>query len=266
MAGAGNSINETTTGICGFTGTAFVGTPVTNHNLIIGGSTSSTLTNVAPSATSGVPVISQGSSSDPAFGTAVVAGGGTGDTSFTAYAVVCGGTTSTGALQNVSGVGSSTNVLTSSGAGALPTWAAAPSGNVSQVTVTLTSAQIKALHATPIQIIAAPGAGTVINVINAWSKYTYGGTNVFVAGAAQIIELYYGTATVSITPMISNSNLTGTNSVYRYQSDSNITGVSLASVENVAINAYNAVATEISGNAANNNTLTITVFYTTFAI
>ena len=57
-------------------------------------------------------------------GTAVtVPFGGTGDTSFTAYSVICGGTTSTGALQNVSGVGTSGQVLTSSGAGALPVWA-----------------------------------------------------------------------------------------------------------------------------------------------
>ncbi len=64
-------------------------------------------------------------------GTAVdVAHGGTGDTSFTAYSVICGGTTSTGALQNVSGVGTSGQVLTSNGASALPTWQAAGSGTV----------------------------------------------------------------------------------------------------------------------------------------
>ncbi len=60
-------------------------------------------------------------------GTAVDAGhGGTGASSFTAYSVLCAGTTSAGIFQNVSGVGSSTNVLTSNGAGALPTWQAAP--------------------------------------------------------------------------------------------------------------------------------------------
>jgi hypothetical protein len=57
-----------------------------------------------------------------------VAGGGTGDASFTAYAVITGGTTSTGALQNVSGVGTSGQVLTSNGAGALPTWQAGGGG------------------------------------------------------------------------------------------------------------------------------------------
>lgn len=51
-----------------------------------------------------------------------VAQGGTGNTSFTAYSVICAGTTSTGAFQNVSGVGTSGQVLTSNGAAALPTW------------------------------------------------------------------------------------------------------------------------------------------------
>lgn len=56
--------------------------------------------------------------------------GGTGDSSFTAYAVLAGGTTSTGALQQVSGLGSSGQVLTSNGAGALPTWQPASSGTM----------------------------------------------------------------------------------------------------------------------------------------
>jgi hypothetical protein len=53
-----------------------------------------------------------------------VAQGGTGVTSTTAYAVVCGGTTSTGNLQSIAGVGTSGQVLTSNGAGALPTFQA----------------------------------------------------------------------------------------------------------------------------------------------
>jgi len=55
-------------------------------------------------------------------GTLPVANGGTGATSQTAYAVLTGGTTSTGAYQSVASVGTSGQVLTSGGAGALPTW------------------------------------------------------------------------------------------------------------------------------------------------
>lgn len=117
-----NSINEATTGISGFTGTAFVGTAVNQYNILAGGATTSTLSNIAPSATSGIPLVSGGSAANPSFTTAVVAGGGTGDTSFTAYAVIAGGTTSTGALQSVASVGTSGQVLTSNGAGALPTF------------------------------------------------------------------------------------------------------------------------------------------------
>jgi len=51
-----------------------------------------------------------------------VSQGGTGVSSATAYAVITGGTTSTGAFQTVSGTGTSGQVLTSNGAGALPTW------------------------------------------------------------------------------------------------------------------------------------------------
>lgn len=70
MAGAANAINEGTTGICGFTGTAFTGTAATNHAVIVGGSTSSTLSNVGPTATAGQVLQSAGSSADPAFSTA----------------------------------------------------------------------------------------------------------------------------------------------------------------------------------------------------
>jgi hypothetical protein len=60
-----------------------------------------------------------------------VADGGTGVSSFTAYSVILGGTTTTGSLQNVSGLGTSGQVLTSAGAGAIPTWST-PSGGVTR--------------------------------------------------------------------------------------------------------------------------------------
>lgn len=55
-------------------------------------------------------------------GTGNVAQGGTGNTTFTPYSVICAGTTSTGAFQNVSGLGTSGQVLQSNGSGSLPTW------------------------------------------------------------------------------------------------------------------------------------------------
>jgi hypothetical protein len=57
-----------------------------------------------------------------------VAQGGTGRASTTAYAVICGGTTSTSAEQSIAGVGTTGQVLTSNGAGALPTFQDAAGG------------------------------------------------------------------------------------------------------------------------------------------
>ena len=48
--------------------------------------------------------------------------GGTGVRSTTTYAVLCGGTTSTNPIQSIASVGTAGQVLTSNGAGALPTF------------------------------------------------------------------------------------------------------------------------------------------------
>lgn len=50
-----------------------------------------------------------------------VAKGGQGNASLTAYAPICGGTTTTGAVQSIASVGAAKQVLTSNGAGMLPT-------------------------------------------------------------------------------------------------------------------------------------------------
>lgn len=63
-----------------------------------------------------------------------VADGGTGKSSHTAYGVLCGGTTGSGNLQSVPGLGTSGQTLTSNGAGALPTWQDAASGQWDLIT------------------------------------------------------------------------------------------------------------------------------------
>ncbi len=128
------------------------------------GNGSNALNSVNVSIGTGIPLVSNGLSVNPSFSTASVQGGGTGKTSFTSYAVICGGTTSTGVLQNVSGVGTSGQVLTSSGAAALPVWAA--SGAIKSVniqtfttsgtfTYTPTTNMVRCL----IQMVGAGGGG-----------------------------------------------------------------------------------------------------------
>ena len=68
-----------------------------------------------------------------------VANGGTGVSTTTAYAVLCGGTTTTNPLQSIASVGTAGQVLTSNGAGALPTFQAAGGGGITWNEVTGTS-------------------------------------------------------------------------------------------------------------------------------
>lgn len=158
--------------------------------------------------------------------------------------------------------GSNGNVLTSDGTN----WSssAAPAGNLLIATKTLTSSQIKALHATPIEIIAAPGAGKGIAVLCSTAKLNYGGTNVFTAGASQQIGIYYNnnTTTISIavvntSTIVSSANKFCIQGAGSLSSFNQVAGV----LDNVNVAAWNNVSTEISGNAAGDNTIDIQVSY-----
>lgn len=331
MAGPANSIDAQTTGIVGFTSTSFVGTPTTNHAVIVGGSTSSTVSNVGPTATAGQVLQSAGASADPSFSTAtypstagisgkILISDGTNiisstptypnaastalkhiksdgtnfvtttvtypDASVTAGKVIVSDGTnyiaSTPTFPNASATtrkmivsdgtnwvastetwavpGTSGNVLTSNGTNW--TSASSPGGGMLSVSGVLTNAQIKAIHATPVQIIAAPGSGKVIVVTMSIMTMNYGGTNVFTAGAAQTVALYYGTTTAVNTPM-SNAMIVASSTQIKDQTG-NANTTTFSSWDNQLVNLYNPIATEITGNAANNNTMSYYVQYFIF--
>jgi hypothetical protein len=105
-----------------FTGGTITGTTITDGTLSI----------ASGSITSGVDANFSGTGSFASLtlttNALTVGNGGTGVSSFTPYAVLTGGTSLTGALQQVSGLGISGQVLTSNGDGALPTWQDASGG------------------------------------------------------------------------------------------------------------------------------------------
>ncbi len=165
--------------------------------------------------------------------------------------------------------GSNGNLLTSDGTNWTSSTAPTGSGIIT-VTGSLTNAQIKALHATPIQVIAAPGSGSVIRVISGVGKMVYGGTNVFTAAASQTIALYFGAGTTSlwVAPMLTNAMI-----VASATQIASITPTSLAFgstvnsvIDNQAVYLYNPIATEITGNAANNNTVNWSISYQVITI
>lgn len=113
-----------------------------------------------------------------------VADGGTSDTSLTAYAVICGGTTGTGAIQSIAGVGTSGQILTSNGAGALPTFQTSSSGTTSYVIYLSTASTDPAASSTYIMVngyvLQASGGSIYIpvtgTITKAYGNFTVGGT------------------------------------------------------------------------------------------
>lgn len=135
-----------------------------------GGSGTGTVTSVAISvpsvlSASGSPITGAGTLALTYSGTALPnANGGTGRTTNTAYAVVCGGTTTGGAEQSIAGVGTAGQVLTSNGAGALPSFQAAATGlsaavQVDRYTSTGAATWTKPSGARLVQVICIGGGG-----------------------------------------------------------------------------------------------------------
>lgn len=161
--------------------------------------------------------------------------------------------------------GTSGNVITSNGtnfiSSVFPSGPSTPTQGLQFVSLTLTSAQVKTLHASPIQILAAQGAGTVIvPLLPIIGKLTYGGNNAFVAGGGGTIGLLYGT-TPSLESIFPNATLIATSSRYNNTATSGATSNAASSMENAALNLFNPAVTEISGNAANDNTITVCFIY-----
>lgn len=101
-------------------------------NLTFDGTTLTANDIIDSSLTASKPVFTNGSKNLVSTGTVPVDQGGTGLSTTTAYSVVFTGTTATGNFQASGGPGTSGQVLTSNGAGALPTFQALPASGVSK--------------------------------------------------------------------------------------------------------------------------------------
>lgn len=164
--------------------------------------------------------------------------------------------------------GTSGNVLTSDGTN----WvSSAPSSGatISVATVTLTSAEIKAAMGTPVTVIPAPGAGQIILPIVFWGSFNYGGTNAFTNG--QILSVRWNNAGVTTSAfggsLISGTQIEGTADAYVGISPASSSATRPpADIENKPVVVVNVGGSEITGNAANNNTITVVVLYYTRAI
>lgn len=127
--------------------------------------------------------------------------------------------------------------------------------------VTLTSAEVKALAATQIELVAAQGAGSVITFISASFKLDYGGTNVFTEAGDNLAIKYTDASGVAVSQTIETTAfITATADTYTSVQPVIDAIVASAAAENQALVLDN-IGSEIAGNAANDNTLVVRVYY-----
>lgn len=186
---------------------------ITQYNIQTGGTTN-LLNNVAPSATSGVPVISQGAASQPVFGTVVVAGGGTGQTTLTNHGVLVGAATS--AITQLA-AGSSGQVLQSGGASADPAYSTATypaTTTVSQILYSSSANVVAGLSTANNGVLATSSSGVPSIDTTNFAVLSTGlqlkGNNANTAPPAGFIGEQIR-ATVAVGTPISISNNTATN-------------------------------------------------------
>ena len=126
---------------------------------------------------------------------------------------------------------------------------------------TITSAQIKAIRATPITIATAPGAGLVIDLESAVLLLKYGGTNAFTNPQNFAIKYVNGSG-VAISQAITAAGFIDQTGNMRTSAAPKVDQVATqAQCENQVIVLHNTGASEITGNAANDNVVIVRVSY-----
>ena len=126
-------------------------------------------------------------------------------------------------------------------------------------TVELSNADIKALRATPKQLVAAPGVNKFIELVSAVLILDYG-TNVLTETADNLV-IEYNTSSVDITGAIEATGFIDATADTIKIVYATITDVSAANAVNKAVQLFNTGDGEFGGNAAADTTMTVKVAY-----
>jgi hypothetical protein len=158
------------------------------------------------------------------------------------------------------------NWYTNVGTISVPVWVLTQGpANIITAKVTLTSAQVKALRATPITVAPAPGAGFVNDLIS-WSGYLKAGANVFTNPQDLAIKPKDGTIAQVSESMTAAGWLDQATSFFTTGLVKKNVPLTKASVDNQPLVVHNIGASEITGNAAADATITIVIAYRVVAI
>ena len=142
----------------------------------------------------------------------------------------------------------------------------AASGFLQYADVTITAAEIKAIETTPIELVAAPAAGSAHLFMGAQLKLNYGGSNAFTETDDNLVIKYENGSGVSVSDTIEcTAFITATADTITNAVPVKDAIVAAASAEAKALVLYNP-DDAIAGNAANDNTVTVRTYYVTQAL
>lgn len=142
----------------------------------------------------------------------------------------------------------------------VPTWVAPSPGLVLSTTTTISNATLRTTS--PTTLVAAQGAGTVVQITEIDILLNYGGTNAFTTGGGVGIK-YNNNASATITSG-GYSFSQSADSLGYFRPPDSIGPFSLTLMENQPVT-FN-IVTALAGNAANDNTVAVVVYYQVLAL
>ena len=127
-------------------------------------------------------------------------------------------------------------------------------------TIEINNTELKALHASPKTLVAAPGADKVIEFVGAVIVMDYG-SNALTESSDNLV-IQYNTSGVDASAVIETTGfLDAMADMVAFVAPSGIAGFAATNCVNLALELYNNGDGEFAGNAANDTTLTVKVTY-----